>query len=69
MTEYEKLILLERITHTIEIVERLTGKVGVAQSFGNEVSVIYREDDGSDDKIISPQVFNRDFWITIAVVL
>lgn len=54
MAEYEKLILLERITHTIEITERATGKVGVAQSFENRVSVFYGEDDGGDDKIVCP---------------
>ena len=69
MTEYEKLILLERVAHTIEIAERSTGKVGVAQSFENRVSVFYGEEDGSDDKIICPLVFNRDFRITMAIKL
>lgn len=68
MTEYEKLVMVERVAHTVEIVERLTGKVGVAQTFGEGVSVFYGEDDGSDDKIVSPQIFNRDFRITLAVL-
>ena len=69
MTEYEKLILLERVAHTIEIAERSTGKVGVAQSFENRVSVFYGEEDGSDDKIVSPPIFNRDFRITLAILV
>lgn len=69
MTEYEKLLILEQVAHTIEIAERSTGKVGVAQSFENRVSVFYGEDDGSDDKIICPLVFNRDFRITLAVLI
>lgn len=69
MTEYEKLLILEQVAHTIEITERSTGKVGVAQSFENRVSVFYGEDDGSDDKIIYPLVFNRDFRITLAVLI
>lgn len=68
MTEYEKLVLVESVAHTVEIVERLTGKIGVAQTFGEGVSVFYGEEDGSDDKIVSPQIFNRDFRITLAIL-
>ena len=41
MTEYEKLVMVERVAHTVEIVERLTGKIGVAQTFGEGMSVFY----------------------------
>lgn len=58
MTEYEKLVMIERVAHTVEIVEQLTEKVGVAQIFGEGVSVFYGEDDGSD----------RDFRITLAIL-
>lgn len=69
MTEYEKLVRLEQVAHTIEIVERATGKIGVAQTFGEGVSVFYGEEDGSDDKIVSPSIFNRDFRITMAILV
>ncbi len=68
MTEYEKLIIAEQIAHTIEIVEWSTGKTGVAQSCTNGVRVFYGADDGSDDKTISPQMFNKEFRITAAIL-
>ena len=68
MTEYEKLIIAEQIAHTVEIVERSTGKTGVANSCIGRVKVFYGADDGSDDKTVSPQIFNRKFRITAAIL-
>ena len=68
MTEYEKLIIAEQIAHTVEIVERSTGKTGVANSRASMVEVFYGADDGSDDKTVSPQIFNRKFRITVAIL-
>ena len=68
MTEYEKLIIAEQIAHTVEIVERSTGKTGVANSSAGRVEVFYGADDGSNDKTISPQMFNRKFRITAAIL-
>jgi hypothetical protein len=64
MTEYAKLILAEQTCHTIEIQEKATGKKGVANSCEDGVELFYGADDGSDDKIISAEDFNRDFEIT-----
>ena len=63
MTEYAKLILAEQSCHTIEIREKATGKEGVANSCAEGVELFYGADDGSDDKVISPEVFNRDFEV------
>ena len=68
MTEYEKLIIAEQIAHTVEIVERSTGKTGVANSRAGRVEVFYGADDGRDDKTVSPQMFNKDFRITAAIL-
>ena len=68
MTEYQKLIRAERIAHTVEIVERLTGKRGVANTCSSGIAVFYGADDGSEDKVISPRVFNRGFKITAAIL-
>ena len=67
MTEYEKLKLAEASCHTIEIRERATGKEGVANSCARGVEVWYGADDGSDDKIVSPEEFSRDFEITARI--
>ena len=67
MTEYAKLILAEQRYHTIEIREKATGKEGVANSCADGVEVYYGADDGSDDKTISPEEFNRDFEIVAMV--
>lgn len=67
MTEYEKLVLAENYCHTIEIQEKMTGKEGVANTTPNGVAVFYGADDGSDDKVISPEDFSRDFEITYMV--
>jgi len=64
MTEYAKLVLAEQTCHTIEIREKATGKKGVANSCEDGVELFYGADDGSDDKIISAEDFNRDFEIT-----
>jgi len=68
MTEYQKLIIAEQIAHTVEIIEPQTGKTGVANISPHGVAVFYGSDDGSDDKIISPQQFNRNFKVTVAVI-
>lgn len=68
MTEYKKLIAAERIAHTVEIVERMTGKRGVANTCVSGVALFYGADDGSDDKVVSPRNFNRDFKITAAIL-
>ena len=68
MTEYQKLIRAERIAHTVEIVERLTGKKGVATTCNNGVAVFYGADDGSDDTVVSPRIFNQDFKVIAAIL-
>ena len=64
MTEYEKLVQAERTCHTIEIRKKDTGEDGVAGTSPNGVAVYYGAGDGSDDKVISAEEFNRDFEIT-----
>ena len=64
MTEYAKLVLAEQTCHTIEIREKSTGKEGVANSCAKGVELFYGADDGSDDKIVDIETFNRDFEIT-----
>ncbi len=64
MTEYTKLILAEQSCHTVEIRERKTGKEGVANSCAEGVELFYGADDGSDDKTVDIETFNRDFEIT-----
>lgn len=63
MTEYAKLILAEQAYQIIEIRERATGKEGIANSCAGGVEVFYGEADGSDDKMVDPDSFNRDFEI------
>lgn len=50
--------------HTIEIMEKQTGKVGVANSCENGIAVFYGADDGSDDCIVSSEAFNKRFIVT-----
>lgn len=64
MTEYEKLAAAEAIAHTVEIIETATGKVGVANTTEGGVAVFYGADDGSDDKTVTAEEFDRDFSIT-----
>ncbi|MBQ7490318.1 MAG: hypothetical protein IJT51_07365 [Bacteroidales bacterium] len=61
---YSKLVEAEETAHTIEIRENSTGKSGVANTCDDGVAVFYGADDGSDDKVISPEEFNRCFEIT-----
>ena len=68
MTEYQKLVFAEQIAHTVEIVELRTGKTGVVKIFPYGVAVFYGSDDGSDDKVITPRQFNRNFKVTVAVI-
>ena len=67
MTEYEKLAFAEKDCHTIEIRERASGKTGVANTCTGGVAVFYGKDDGSDDRVISPEEFSRDFEITALI--
>ncbi len=67
MTEYAKLVLAEQTCHTIEIREKATGKEGVANTCAEGVELYYGADDGSDDKIVSIEVFNRNFEITAMI--
>lgn len=65
MTEYEKLAAAEAIAHTVEIEETATGMVGVANTTAaGKVAVFYGAEDGSDDKIVTPEEFSRNFYIT-----
>ena len=64
-TEYQRLIAAETIAETIEIRERATGKTGVANSTRDgRVAVFYGNSDGSDDTVLSPEVFSERFEIT-----
>ena len=63
MTDYEKMCIAEHLCHTIEIREKETGKEGVANTCTGGVAVFYGADDGSDDKVITPEEFNLDFKI------
>jgi len=68
MTPYDTLKHAEEEGHaTIEIREKSTGKTGVANTYGDSVMVFYGADDGSDDKTVRPEEFNRDFEITAIV--
>lgn len=67
MTEYAKLVLAEQTCHTIEIREKATGKEGVANSCAGGVELFYGDDDGSDDKTVSIEEFNREFEITAMI--
>ena len=67
MNEYAKLVIAEQSCHTIEIRERATGKEGVANSCPEGVELFYGDDDGSDDKVVDIDTFNRDFEVTAMV--
>lgn len=61
------MVLAEKTCHTIEIREKATGKEGVANIDGDRVAVFYGADDGSDDKVITAEEFNRGFEITATI--
>ena len=67
MTEYAKLVLAEASCHTIEIRERATGKEGIANTCAEGVELFYGAEDGSDDKVVDIETFNRDFEITAMI--
>lgn len=69
MTEYAKLLLAEQTGCTIQIREKATGKEGVANSCVRGVELYYGAPDGSDDKTVSIEEFNRDFEITAMIVI
>ena len=56
---------------TIEVVERQTGKTGVANtatgSFGQEIDVFYGAEDGSEDCRLSREDFDRRFRVTTLI--
>ena len=64
-TPYEQLIRDQLFYGSIEIIEKATGKQGVANTvpFADNVQVFYGEDDGSDDKTITADEFNIHFDI------
>ncbi len=68
MTEYQKLKRAEKIAHTVEVIELLTGKRGVANTCPSGVAVFYGADDGSDDRTVTPREFNQNFKITAAIM-
>jgi len=67
MIPYSILVSAERTCHTIEIREKSTGKKGVAGTQGDMVAVFYGADDGSDDKVITAEEFDRFFEITACI--
>ena len=67
MTPYSTLVSAEQTCHTIEIREVAKGKTGVANTQGDMVAVFYGADDGSDDKVITAEQFNRLFEITACI--
>ena len=68
MTPYSRLILAEQTCHTIEVRLKATGEEGVAGSQDpDRVAVFYGADDGSDDKVITAEEFNRDWEITACI--
>ena len=67
MIAYAKLVLAEQTCHTIEIREKATGKEGVANTCAEGVELYYGADDGSDDKVVSAEVFSRGFEITAMI--
>ena len=70
MTAYEKLVQAEQADeYDIQIREKATGKEGVAGTNPDGVAVFYGAEDGSDDKTITPEEFNRDFEITAIIPL
>ena len=67
-TEYQRLIAAEAVAETIEIRERATGKTGVANSTRDgRVAVFYGNPDGSDDTVLTPEVFSERFGITAII--
>ena len=68
MSNYYELLEAEKTCHTIEVRLKATGEEGVAGSQGpDRVAVFYGADDGSDDKVITAEEFNRDWEITACI--
>ena len=63
MTEYARLVLAEQGCGAIEIREKATGKTGIANSCPEGVELFYGAEDGSDDRTVSPEVFNAEFEV------
>lgn len=65
ITEFAKLIKAEEMGVTVEIKMNGVEVYGVATPIGNNaVKVYYGKDDGSDDKIISAEEFNKNWQVT-----
>ena len=67
MPNYTRLLEAEKTCHTIEVRLKITGDEGDANSQGDGVMVFYSADDGSDDKFITAEEFNRDWEITACI--
>lgn len=70
ISAYKTLVEAEKMPNldTVEIREKSSGKVGVANTCANGmVAVYYGADDGSDDAVISPEEFSRRFEITAVI--
>ena len=68
MSAYQQLIEAEKTCHTIEIMEKETGKLGVANAAEDgRVQLFYGADDGSDDKTVTLDQFNDDYEITAMI--
>ena len=71
MKPSEILTAAEKWAHTIEIIEPLTGKAGVAntceEGIEEGIEVFYGNPDGSDDTVISAEEFDKRFEITAII--
>lgn len=71
MKPSEILTEAEEWAHTIEIIEPLTGKGGVAntceEGIEEGIEVFYGNPDGSDDTVLSAEEFDKRFEITAII--
>ena len=67
MKPSEILTEAEEWAHTIEIIEPLTGKAGVANTCEEGIAVFYGNPDGSDDTVLSVAEFDTRFEITAVI--
>ena len=64
MTEFEKLIELEKTHEDVFVTRKSDGEEGVASvNLHNQVAVYIGADDGSDDVVISPEQFNSEYFV------
>jgi hypothetical protein len=52
----------------VDIEEKSTGISGIAKIHGDEVSVFYGARDGSDDKIMTREQFEKDFEVKAVLI-